>query len=101
MDAIEHWVCDNCDSVDGPTVGPTVDGGLCRICRDEGEHGVIVELVPRRQLRGAVEALRDIQDVAFEGNGAAADTQRLAAVLKLVNEAVYRLGGAGRAAHSL
>jgi hypothetical protein len=57
MDLLAHWVCENCDSVDPPIFKG--DERACGICADEGENGLLVELVPRSQLRGAVQAMRD------------------------------------------
>lgn len=60
MDLLAHWVCENCDSVDPPTFNG--DQRACGICADEGENGLLIELVPASQLRGAVKALEFYAD---------------------------------------
>jgi hypothetical protein len=84
MDLLAHWVCENCDSVDPPIFKG--DERACGICADEGENGLLVELVPRSQLRGAVgenerlrEALHGLLDHPRSG------TARLKALIALGN----------------
>jgi hypothetical protein len=43
----EHWVCRNCESVDGPTVE-----GDCALCREDSVQSPVVALVPADQLGG-------------------------------------------------
>lgn len=59
MSVIEHWWCSFCGAFDGP-IGT---GGECEACADQHdpedpEH--VEPLVPQQQLRGGVEALRQI-----------------------------------------
>jgi hypothetical protein len=61
---VEHWVCENCDSVDPPTFKG--DEKACGICADEGENGLLIELVPARRLRWAEDLLRAVAQSACE-----------------------------------
>lgn len=87
---MKHWIVKN-----------TARGAAPFLLYDEGDATGYAAVKARwqvdgpfvhaAQLAGAIDALRDIQDVAFEGNGAPADTQRLATVRTLATEALYRL----------
>jgi hypothetical protein len=67
---VEHWVCENCDSVDPPTFKG--DEKACGICADEGENGLLIELVPARRLRWA----EDLRAVAQSAAKSMTRTQR-------------------------
>jgi hypothetical protein len=61
----EHWVCRNCESVDGPTVE-----GDCALCREDSVQSPVVALMPADQLRGAVEALAEAYERGYRAHAA-------------------------------